>query len=58
MCDVLYELSTLRLALQSEYTTLINANSKLQKSIRIKGSFKYKDGGHMEEFNKKYSKIY
>lgn len=57
MCDVLYELSTLSLALQSKDITLINADLKIKRSIRIIESFKYKNGDHMEEFKKDLSNM-
>lgn len=51
------KLSTLSLALQNKDITLINADSKIKRSIRIIESFKYKNGDHMEEFKKDLSKM-
>jgi len=45
------------LALQSKDITLINAESKIKRSIRIIESFKYKNGEHMEEFKKDLSNL-
>lgn len=53
MCDVLYELSFLSLSLQNKDIKLLQADSKMKRSIRVIETFKYKSGEHMDEFKDK-----